>query len=102
MLTMGIALKYKLTCTFFIHWLACMVVQGQVSPILSWQNTRIPSEEFWWADEVSHLLISMEARGNNVFFLGHNNYEETCWSPGSYMLHYTSDLGTASTSLIKL
>ena len=24
------------------------------------------------------------------------------WSPGSYMLHYTSDLGTASTSLIKL
>ncbi len=79
-----------------------MVVQGQVSPILSWQNTRIPSEEFWWADEVSHLLISMEARGNNVFFLGHNNYEETCWSPGSYMLHYTSDLGTASTSLIKL
>lgn len=82
MLILGIAVKTKHIFTFYILWLTFLSVHGQVSPILSWQNTQIPSEEFWWADEVNHLLISMEARENNVFFLGHNNYEEHCWSPG--------------------
>ena len=42
MLTMGIPLKYKLTCTFFIHWLAFVVVQGQVSELIDWQIAEQP------------------------------------------------------------